>query len=143
MSLLHLLRMIPYPLFEPPHLRLGRWGEKQAELFLRRSGLRILGRRVRVGKKDEIDLLAREGNVLVVIEVKTRREEGLQAPSKAVDKDKKYNLNRAALRYARRLQPQPEAIRFDIVEVIGFPLGPKPVIRHHPSAFGLHPCYRY
>ncbi len=128
---------------EPPHLRLGRWGERRAERFLRRQGLKILGRRVRVGKKDEIDLLARQGGVLVIIEVKTRSEEGLEPPRRAVDFHKQNHLNRAALHYARRLHPPPEALRFDIVEVIGRPGGPAPRIRHHPNAFGLHRGFRY
>jgi putative endonuclease len=129
---------------EPDHLRLGRWGEKQAEKYLRKhSGLRLLGRRVRVGKHDELDLLAREGNLLVVIEVKTRAEEGLRPIRDAVDRDKQIRLNRAALAYARSCKPRPEGIRFDIVEVCGHPKLGTPDIRHHPGAFGLHHGFRY
>jgi len=124
------------------HLRLGAWGEKQAERYLRKTGLRILARRVRVGKHDELDLLARDGGVLVVIEVKTRAREGLEPPRKAVNSDKRYRLSRAAARYARRLRPPPDALRFDIVEVLGEPGGPPPEIRHHPNAFGLHHAFR-
>lgn len=124
------------------HLRLGAWGEKQAEKHLRKQGLRILARRVRVGKHDEMDLIARDGRVFVVIEVKTRATEGLEPPRKAVDSDKRYRLSRAAARYVRRLRPPPDAIRFDIVEVIGAPGGPPPEIRHHPAAFGLHHEFR-
>jgi len=128
---------------EPDHLKLGRWGEKQAENFLRKQGVKILGRRVRVGKHDELDLLAREENLLVVIEVKTRSKEGMRPAKDAVDKEKQIRLNRAALAYARKLTPRPEGIRFDIVEVIG-KLGEKrPEIRHHPGAFGLHHGFRY
>lgn len=129
---------------EPEHLRLGRWGERQAENFLRRhSGLKLLGRRVRVGKHDELDLLAREGSLLVVIEVKTRAERGLRPIRDAVDREKQYRLNRAALAYARRCSPRPEGIRFDIVEVCGRPGQGRPEIQHHPGAFGLQPGFRY
>jgi putative endonuclease len=129
---------------EPDHLVLGRWGERKAERYLKKQGVKILGRRVRVGKHDELDLLAREGNVLIIIEVKTRSKEGLRPVRDAVDKEKQIRLNRAALAYARRLDPRPEALRFDIVEVVG-QRGDRipPVIRHYPSAFGLHPGFRF
>lgn len=128
---------------EAAHLRLGRWGERQAERTVRRAGIKIIGRRVRVGRHDEIDLLGRDGAVLVVIEVKTRRAEGLEAPRKAVHHEKRYRLSRAAVKYARRLTPPPDAIRFDIVEVIGEPGRAPPEIRHHPAAFGLHHAFRF
>lgn len=129
---------------EPEHLRLGRWGEKQAEKYLKKhSSLKILGRRVRVGKHDELDLLAREGDLLVVIEVKTRAKEGLRPIRDAVDKEKQIRLNRAALAYARHLNPRPDGIRFDIVEVLGHPQAGPPEINHLPGAFGLHHGFRY
>ncbi len=128
---------------EASHLRLGRWGERHAERFLRKRGVKLLGRRVRVGKHDEIDLLAREGTLLVVIEVKTRSTETYAAPREAVDAEKKYRLSRAALRYARALDPAPDGIRFDIVEVIGSPGAGRPEIRHLPSAFGLDRRFRW
>lgn len=125
------------------HLQLGVWGEKQAERYLRQhTDLKILGRRVRVGKHDELDLLAREGSILVVIEVKTRSRPGLRPARDAVDQKKKWNLNRAAVAYAKRLSPRPDGIRFDIVEVIGTPEDPESRIEHHPGAFGLHKSFR-
>jgi len=128
----------------PPHLRLGKWGERRAERYLRaHTNLRILGRRVRVGKHDEIDLVAREGSVLVVVEVKTRAREGARPVRAAVDRKKQYRLNRAALAYVHRLSIRPEGIRFDIVEVVGAPASGPPEIHHHPGAFGLHPGFRY
>lgn len=126
----------------PAHLRLGIWGERQAERWLRARGMRILGRRVRIGPHDELDLLGRAGNLLVVIEVKTRRIEGMEPARKAVDAQKRRRLSRAAARYARRLSPKPDGIRFDIIEVIGEPGRNPPVIRHHPGAFGLHHDFR-
>lgn len=138
------LHSLPWFKRGPAHLRLGKWGERQAERFLKRTtGLRILGRRVRVGKHDELDLLARDHNTLVIIEVKTRSEEGLRPVKDAVTGEKQWRLNRAAVTYARRLTPRPEGLRFDIVEVIGSPGSGKPKIHHHPGAFGLHPGFRF
>lgn len=128
---------------QPRHLLLGRWGERVASKRLKKSGMNILGARVRVGKHDEIDLLAREQNILIILEVKTRSTEGMRPAKDAVDREKQIRLNRAALAYARRLTPRPEAIRFDIVEVIGTPETGIESFRHHPGAFGLHPGFRY
>jgi len=128
---------------DPHHLSLGKWGEKRAERYLRRhTDLKILGRRVRVGKHDELDLLARSGELLVIIEVKTRATEGMRPARDAVDRQKQWKLNRAAVRYAKHLDPKPEGIRFDIVEVIGTPKADNVTIRHHPGAFGLHHSFR-
>ena len=137
-------RLWPFKAPAPPHLRLGIWGEKQARKFLKRhSTLRILGSRVRVGKHDEIDLLARDQDTLVIIEVKTRSEQGIRPVKDAVTQEKQWKLNRAAVTYAKRLDPRPAALRFDIVEVIGGPRKGPPEIHHHPGAFGLQQGFRF
>lgn len=122
---------------EPDHLTFGRWGESVAEAYLKKHGLKIIGRRVRVGKKDELDLLARDNETLVFVEVKARKNELFGAPASAVDRKKQYNLSRAAVRYMQKLKKKPAYFRFDIVEVIGEIDDPKPVIRHIPQAFSL------
>ncbi|MDP2991221.1 MAG: YraN family protein, partial [Kiritimatiellota bacterium] len=61
----------------------GPWGEAQAERTLRQKGYAILGRRVRVGRRDELDLVARDGEVLVFVEVKTRKAEMFGRPGEA------------------------------------------------------------
>ena len=86
------------------NLAAGLWGEEQAAKFLEGRGYRILGRRVRVGRRDEIDLVARAGETLVFVEVKTRRGEDFGRPAEAVDRDKRRALSRAAIRYLRRLR---------------------------------------
>lgn len=120
----------------------GFWGETQAAAELRRRGYAIIGRRVRVGRRDEIDLLARRGGVLVFVEVKTRRNETFGRPAAAVTRRKRHYLSRAAVRYMRRLKPAPQYFRFDVVEVVGAPDGPPPVIRHIENAFTLESRYR-
>jgi putative endonuclease len=129
------------PELDPRH-RTGAWGEKQAENFLKKKGYRILGRRVRVGKRDELDLVARAGDVLVFIEVKTREYEKFGRPSDAVNRRKRHVLSRAAVRYLKAVKSPPVCFRFDIVEVIGKEDGPPPAIRHIENAFALDPRYR-
>lgn len=76
------------------------------------------------------------------VEVKTRRNEDFGRPASAVDRAKRRALGRAALRYLRRVKAKPAHIRFDVVEIVGAPDGPAPVVRHVESAFSLGPGYR-
>ncbi len=120
----------------------GEWGEAQAERALRQKGYAILGRRVRVGQRDEFDLVARDGKVLVFVEVKTRETEAFGRPAEAVNHAKRHYLSRAAVRYLKKLRQPPEAFRFDVVEVVGAVSTPVPRIRHIENAFSLDHCYR-
>ena len=126
---------------EPAHLRAGRWGEKLARKALVAKGYHILGMRVRVGRHDEIDLVARHHDALVFVEVKTRKNEDFGRPIHAVDRDKRRRLSRAAIRYMKRLRSKPPYFRFDVVEVIGEE-GGTPEIRHIENAFQLEGGYR-
>lgn len=120
------------------HLRTGEWGERVAEERLRRDGYRIIGRRVRVGRRDEFDLIARSPQeVLVFVEVKTRANEDFGRPFSAVTSRKRRNLSRAALAYFRQMKQKPNYFRFDVVEVVGTENGPAPVVRHIENAFPL------
>ena len=122
------------------HLKSGEWGEKKAEQFLRRKGYRIIGRRVRIGKRDEIDLVARTSRELIFVEVKTRRTEAFGRPAAAVNRNKRRTLCRAAVRYLAAVRFRPTCFRFDVVEVVGLP-GEDPVIRHIENAFPLDSRY--
>lgn len=124
------------------HLDVGRWGEQQAEQYLRKQGFRIRGRRVRVGRRDELDLVVQDGEQLVFVEVKTRKSERFGRPVTAVDRAKRKHLSRAAIRYVRTLRNPRIYFRFDVVEVIGCPEQASDVtIRHIRNAFGLDRRY--
>jgi len=120
----------------------GEWGEAEAARYLKGLGFRILGRRVRPDRRDELDLVARAGAVLVFVEVKTRRSEDFGRPADAVDSHKRAVLSRGAVRYLKRLRNPAVLFRFDIVEVIGEP-GTPPRIRHIENAFSLDRRYRF
>jgi putative endonuclease len=126
----------------PAHLRAGEWGEAVAERFLRQAGYRVLGRRVRVGRRDEIDLIVRRRELLVFVEVKTRASERMGRPVSAVNRAKRFHLGRAAMRYMQRLPQRPPYFRFDVVEVVGTENGGPPDIRHLENVFTLPAGYR-
>ena len=128
---------------EAPHLKLGRWGEKQAEQFLKKSGYKILGRRVRVGRHDELDMIARLGDdTMIFVEVKPRKNENYGRPAAAVSREKRRKLSRAAVSFLQKRKIRSPYIRFDVIEVIGEPDGKPPEVRHIENAFQLEGGYR-
>ena len=126
---------------EPEHLRRGRLGERAARRYLQRCGLKFLtaNHKARGG---EIDLVFRDGQCLVFVEVKTRSDESWTTPADAVDARKRRRLSVAALDYLRRLKGRPVDFRFDFVEVL-WREGGAGELRHWPNAFELDNNYRY
>ena len=98
------------------HNELGKRGEQLARRFLEEKGYRILDTNWRHGK-DELDIVALDENLLVVIEVKTRSTDYFGDPSEAVDEAKERFLIRGAEAYLESNQLDLE-IRFDIISVI-------------------------
>jgi len=123
----------------PPDARqaLAREGERAAELELRRSGLRVLERRFRV-RLGEIDLIASRGDLLVFVEVKTRRSTSYGSPAEAVGPVKRARMARVAELYLQRAGRTSSPCRFDVVEVYAGPRGIERV-KHIEDAFRLWP----
>jgi len=98
----------------------GARGEAAAADYLeKRHGFRIVARNWRSprDRRDEIDLIARDGDVLVFIEVKARDADALVPGYYAVDERKKRVLRRAVHVYLAALEQPPRTFRFDVVEV--------------------------
>jgi putative endonuclease len=125
----------------PEHLRRGRLGERAARRHLRRAGLKFLAANFR-SPRGEIDLVFRDGDCLVFVEVKTRSSEDWTRPAAAVDADKRRRLSLAALDYLRLLGQPRVRVRFDIVEVL-LADGRVREVRHLPNVFALSAPYRY
>ncbi|MDB6034451.1 MAG: hypothetical protein JWM16_4789 [Verrucomicrobiales bacterium] len=125
----------------PVHLRHGVLGEKAARRHLRKAGLKFLTANFRAGR-GEIDLVFRDGECLVFVEVKTRSSEDWVRPAAAVDADKKRLISQCALAYLRLLKYPEINIRFDIVEVL-LEDGAVREIRHLPNMFRLSKPYHY
>lgn len=96
---------------------LGARGERAAERMLTALGLEILARNV-VGPDGELDLVARDGNQLVFVEVKTRRNTTNVRPAAAMTTAKRLSVLRTARQYLRELGTRELLHRFDVVEVI-------------------------
>jgi len=98
----------------PKNEALGKQGEDLAANYLEQNGIKILGRNQRFAGV-EVDLLAEEGEEIVVVEVKTRGSK-LVHPSLAVDQKKQKRLARAAQAIA--LEYPAHSLRFDVICLI-------------------------
>ena len=126
----------------PRHLRLGTRGEKLAGQFLRRNGYKILYRNFRGRTGGEIDLVCRDRDTLVFVEVKTRTREDFGRPLDAVDRDKRKRISRGGLAWLRLLGDPDILFRFDVVEVI-ITEGAPPRLELIRNAFALSEPYIY
>jgi len=96
--------------------KLGKIGEDAATQFLRAKGLTIVARNW-MHKRDEIDIVARDTEALVFVEVRARAAHAPVSGYHSVTLRKKHALARAIRAYLRGLDRQPAHFRFDIVEV--------------------------
>jgi|SRR5882672_11431453 len=126
---------------QPEHLRRGNLGERAAETHLKAIGLKFLARNFG-SMRGEIDLVFRDKDCLVFVEVKTRSSEEWKRPAAAVNARKRLLLTQTALDYLRLLKNPPVKMRFDIVEVL-LRDGDVREIRHLPNTFALSKPYRY
>lgn len=107
----------------------GRLGEDAAAQFVRQRGWKIVARNWHHGR-DELDMVAWDGEVLVFVEVRTRAAQALVSGYHSVTGRKKRALARAVRAYLQGL-PSPQAhFRFDIVEVKVSDGAPPEVLLH-------------
>jgi putative endonuclease len=95
---------------------LGKQGEEIATTYLLKKGYKILETNWRAGR-NEIDIIARDNDFLVIVEVKSRSNDTFAEPEEAVTRDKQQALIRAANAYIFRKNINYEA-RFDIISII-------------------------
>jgi putative endonuclease len=95
----------------------GQFGEDLASRYLTTQGLVILERNWRCGL-GEIDIVAREGDTLVICEVKTRRGLGYGSPLESITYRKLTTLRKLAGAWLRSHQVRPREVRIDIVAVM-------------------------
>ena len=122
-------------------MRRGKLGEQAAKKHLQRQGLKFLAANFE-SERGEIDLIFRDGDCLVFVEVKARSSESWIRPAAAVNTRKRRLLSRTALDYLKLIQNPQVKIRFDIVEVL-LKDGDVSEVRHLPNTFPLDKAYRY
>ncbi|MFM1933063.1 MAG: hypothetical protein RL226_2366 [Bacteroidota bacterium] len=98
----------------------GELGEELAAQFLAQKGYAILARRWRLGK-NEVDIIARNGQTLVFVEVKLRKSAQTAAPWQAVNRAKQQAIIRCADAYLRWHTDGKSEARFDVISVTGQP----------------------
>ncbi len=111
---------------------LGKRGEDLAHRYLRQVGFTIVARNYRPGADSEVDIVARRGDLLVFVEVKTRTSTEASHPDRAIDLQKQEHIARAARSYVTRADIEWNRVRFDTIAVV---LGDPPSIVHHEDAF--------
>lgn len=113
------------------HNELGKKGEEIALEHLRKLGYIILEKNWRAGH-NELDIIARDKEFLVIVEVKSRQNSNFAEPEEAVTRDKQNALIRAANAYIYKKNISLEA-RFDIISIVHNPRETR--INHIKDAF--------
>lgn len=116
-----------------PRHEFGDRGERLAESFLVARGMKLVARHYNT-RAGELDLIMRDGETLVFVEVKSRRDRRLAEPHDAVNQSKQGKLIRAAEWFVRERRLERLPCRFDVVDVVVAEEG-APDIQHIPDAF--------
>lgn len=108
---------IPFKKAKAFHLRLGDAGENTAAMLLESKHCEILCRNFKCDN-GEIDIVARDGALLVFVEVKTRRADSSSRPATGLLPNQKARIYNAAMTYYRKIGRPATPFRFDLIEVI-------------------------
>lgn len=114
--------------------KLGRWGEKRSEKFLKRAGFKTLTRNFSC-KAGEIDLVMVDSDgSIVFVEVKSRADESFAPAEAVITSSKKHKLIKTARYFLSTNNIEDRAYRFDVVIILLDEKG-KEQIRHYRNAF--------
>lgn len=115
------------------------WGEEHEELalnYLLEKDYRLVKKNFRLGRAGEIDIIMRDGELWVFVEVKARRNHTFGLPEDAVTESKRRQIKRIAKGFLHIMELKEYEARFDVVAV-DYVTGRegRPEIRHHVDAF--------
>jgi putative endonuclease len=117
----------------------GAEGERLAVGFLRKLGYEIIRRNFRT-RFGEVDIIARDGDEVVFVEVRSRSRGDWELLEQSVTLRKQQRISRAAAAFARRTRAA-RPLRFDVIAVKLCPDG-EPEFRHYKDAFTVPPAGR-
>lgn len=104
---------------------IGNAGEQEATELLTGKGYAIVDRQIRIGQV-EVDILAQKGNRIILVEVKTRKEDHMDN-NYAIDREKLFRLSRAADSYVR-MKNLPHEAQIDAILVTNHPDGTRTLV---------------
>ncbi|MCK6584152.1 MAG: YraN family protein [Anaerolineales bacterium] len=110
--------------------RIGKWGEETAVGFLVQKGCEIVGQNVRT-PYGEIDIVAKRGNTIIFVEVKTRTSNKMGLPEESITARKREHMIACAEHYA--MEREIDGWQIDVISIEGKP-GGEPVITHFENA---------
>ena len=96
-------------------MKLGEKGECLAVKFLKKNGYKIIEKNYKTAI-GEIDIIARDDDVLAFVEVKTRESLEFGQPFESVNSNKRRKISNVAMLYLKRLRDIPQC-RFDVVSI--------------------------
>jgi putative endonuclease len=110
--------------------RVGKWGEETAAEYLRQSGYQIIAQNVRT-PYGEIDIIAKQDNSIIFIEVKTRTSNTMGLPEESITPRKRKHMVACAEHYAA--ENEIEHWRIDVISIEGKP-GMEPIVTYFENA---------
>ena len=112
------------------NLRVGKWGEEKAEEYLTRKGCEILARNART-PYGEIDIIAKQSDTTIFVEVKTRTSNSMGLPEDSITARKREHMIACAEHYAA--ENEIDHWQIDVISVEGKP-GSTPMITYFENA---------
>ena len=110
--------------------RIGIWGEETASEYLLQKGYEVVGRNVRT-PYGEIDIVAKQGNTIIFVEVKTRTSNKMGLPEESITARKREHMIACAEHYA--MENEIDDWQIDVISIEGKP-GSEPVITYFENA---------
>jgi putative endonuclease len=115
--------------------KMGMWGEKVAAEYLADRGYEILERNVR-NAEGELDIVAKQGDCIVFVEVKTRGGQSFGSPEEAITASKQDRLRKTAWTYLEEHACLDTLWRIDVVAIEGTQAGGVDRLEHYEFAVG-------
>lgn len=113
--------------------RLGERGEDAAASYLQRAGMSVVERNWRTNA-GEVDIVALDGDTIVLVEVKTRKTVGKGSPEDAITPAKQRKYAKLAAAYVQHAGVKDCRVRFDVISILVI-AADRALLRHHRSAF--------